>query len=221
MNKIFENISTNWKSIILDEYKEKYFKDLITFVVDEYNTKIIYPSFNNIFRCFNFFDFEKTSVVILGQDPYYLENMADGLAFSTQLKIVPKSLGNIFKELEDDLNVRRSNCDLSDIAKQNVLLLNSVLTVEKNKPLSHANKGWEIFVDNIIKTIDSKLDNVVFLLMGNNAISKQKLIVNNKQNIICTSHPSPLSYHISFKGSKVFSRINKLLLSMNKKILFW
>lgn len=215
------NLKTNWKEIILKESKKDYFKKLDNFLTKEYQENNIYPKKENIFRCFDFFDFEKTSLVILGQDPYHIKDMADGLAFSTQLNIKPKSLINIFKELNEDLKINRSNCDLSDIAKQNVLLLNTCLTVKENKPLSHNNKGWEIFTDNIIKYIDSNLNNVIFLLMGNNAIQKSNLIINNKKNILTTSHPSPFSYRISFKGSKVFSKINSLLLSMNKTTIIW
>lgn len=215
------NLKTNWKKIIEEESQKDYFKKLEIFLISEYQNNNIYPSFKDIFRCFDFFDFNETSLVILGQDPYHIKNMADGLAFSTKLKIKPKSLINIFKELKDDLGIDRSNCDLSDIAKQNVLLLNTCLTVKENKPLSHNNKGWEIFTDNIIKLIDAKLNNVIFLLMGNNAIKKSELIINNKNNIITTSHPSPFSYRISFKGSKVFSKINSLLLSMNKNPIIW
>lgn len=215
------NLKTNWKEIIEIETKKDYFKKLEEFILKEYQNNNVYPKKEDIFRCFDFFDFEKTSLVILGQDPYHIKNMADGLAFSTRLDIKPKSLINIFKELNNDLKINRVNCDLSDIAKQNVLLLNTCLTVRENKPLSHNNKGWEIFTDNIIRYIDSKLDNVIFLLMGNNAIKKSNLIINNKNNILTTSHPSPFSYKISFEGSKVFSKINSLLLSMNKTIIIW
>lgn len=215
------NVETTWKKVLEHESKKSYFKKLIDFVSNEYATKKVCPNQNDIFRCFNFFDFDKTAVVILGQDPYHIPNMADGLCFSTRLDIKPKSLMNMFAELSSDLGIARINCDLSDIASQNVLLLNTCLTVVENQPLSHANIGWEIFTDNIISLIDSQLKDVIFLLMGNNAISKEKLIINNKKNIIKTSHPSPFSYRISFKGSKVFSKINKLLLSMKKNILFW
>ncbi len=219
MNNV--KLKTSWQKILENEFKKPYFTDLMSFINNEYRTKKVCPRKDDIFRCFNFFDFENTTLVILGQDPYHVPQMADGLSFSTRLNIKPKSLMNMFNELKTDLNITRTNCDLSDIAKQNVLLLNTCLTVLENKPLSHANKGWEIFTDNIIKEIDSNLRNVIFLLMGNNAISKEALIINNKQFIIKTSHPSPFSYHISFKNSKVFSKINNLLLSMNKSIIFW
>lgn len=221
MYKIINNIQTSWKEKIVHESQKDYFKKLDNFVKSEYSSKKINPDFTNIFKCFEFFDFEKTKVVFLGQDPYHVEQMADGLSFSTKLKIKPKSLMNIFKELKDDLKIDRNNCDLTDIAKQGVLLLNTTLTVEVNKPLSHINQGWEVFTDEIIKTISKNLNNVIFVLMGNKAIEKKMIIDNKKHFIIQTSHPSPFSYHKSFKGSKIFSKINELLLSNNKETLIW
>lgn len=215
------NVNTNWKDFINNQTQQEYFCALVEFLNSEYQSKNIYPKKENVFRCFNFFDYQNTKLVILGQDPYHIPNMADGLAFSTQLSIRPKSLINIFKEIKNDFNIDRNNCDLSDIAKQGVLLLNTCLTVVENKPWSHNNKGWEIFTDNVIKFIDNNVDNVIFLLMGNNAFKKEALIVNNKKHIIKTSHPSPFSYAKSLKGSKTFYTINNMLLSMNKKPIIW
>lgn len=215
------NVKTNWKEFIINQSQQEYFKTLVEFLNVEYKTKNVYPKIENIFRCFDFFDYDKTKLVVLGQDPYHIKDMADGLAFSTQLKIKPKSLINIFKEIKNDFNIDRNNCDLSDIAEQGVLLLNTCLTVVEKNPLSHNNKGWEIFTDNVIKFIDQNVDNVIFLLMGNNAIQKEKLIINNKNNIIKTSHPSPFSYAKSLKNSKTFYSINNILLSMHKKPIIW
>lgn len=215
------NVSTNWSQIINDEFKKDYFKNLYSFIKEEYSKKSICPRYEDIFRCFDFFNFEDTSLVILGQDPYHIKDMADGLAFSTRLNKVPKSLLNIFKEIKNDFNTIRTNPNLKDIAKQNVLLLNTCLTVEEKNPLSHENKGWEIFTNKIISLISSKLDNVVFLLMGNNAINKESLIDKNKHFIIKTSHPSPFSYHKSLKDSKTFLKINNYLLSIKKTPIIW
>lgn len=220
LKEIILNIKTNWKQVILQETKKQYFSQLQNFIDTEYRNKIIYPKIGDVFKCFNFFEPQDTKLVILGQDPYHTPNVADGLAFSTQSKTQPKSLANMFIELENDLQIKRTNFDLSDIAKQGVLLLNTCLTVEANKPLSHANKGWEIFTDNIIKFINANFPFVVYLLMGKNAQLKDELI-SKKENIIKTSHPSPYSCHISFFGSKVFSKINMLLNKNNNKKIVW
>ncbi len=214
------NIKTEWKQVVLHETTKRYFNNLQNFVNNEYKSKIIYPKAANIFRCFNYFEPWETKLVILGQDPYHTPNVADGLAFSTQTNAQPKSLANMFIELNNDLNIKRNNFDLSDIAKQGVLLMNTCLTVEARKAFSHTNKGWETFTDNIIKFINHNYPSVVYLLMGKNAQLKTQLITK-KENIIVTSHPSPFSCHISFFGSKVFSKINILLNKNNNKKIVW
>lgn len=213
-------VSTNWNEFILKESKEPYFIELMEFIDNEYKQKTIFPEKDKIFRAFDFFNIEDTVLVILGQDPYYKKGMADGLAFSCANNIIPKSLKNIFNELKYDLNIFRENADLTDIAMQNVLLLNTCLTVEENKPLSHKNKGWEIFIDKVIKYINDNCKDVIFLLMGNESIQKEKLLTN-QQYIIKTSHPSPLSYKKSFYHSKPFSKINQILENLNKKKINW
>lgn len=220
IKKQIQNINTNWKQFIENESLKEYFNDLISFVEKEYETKVIYPTKEKIFECFKFFNVEDTKLVILGQDPYHIPNVADGLAFSTKINFKPKSLMNIFKELESDLGIKRTNCDLEDIAKQNVLLLNTCLTVQAKKAFSHKNKGWEIFTDNVIKYLNENNKDVIFLLMGEKAKDKQELI-DNKENIITTSHPSPFSARHSFFGSKVFSKINKMLKDKNKEPIKW
>ena len=141
------NVNTTWVEVINAELEKDYFKKLMHFINLEYDSnKVIYPKMDKIFRCFNFFNYSDLSVVILGQDPYYSKGMADGLAFSCSNGLIPKSLQNIFNEINRSLNVNRTNPNLEDIAKQNVLLLNTCLTVEENLPLSHSNIGWEVFV---------------------------------------------------------------------------
>ena len=224
------NVNTTWIEVINAESKKDYFKKLMHFINLEYDSnKVIYPKKDKIFRCFNFFNYSDLSVVILGQDPYYSKGMADGLAFSCSNGLIPKSLQNIFNEINRNLNVNRTNPNLEDIAKQNVLLLNTCLTVEENLPLSHSNIGWEVFVDNVIKFIDQKCNNVIFLLMGNNAFKKEKIITNRSHIIFKTSHPSPLSFKKEFKDkdkkafycSNVFKDINDTLLTLGKNKLNW
>jgi uracil-DNA glycosylase len=207
----------NWKKFLDIEFEKEYFKNLEKFLLN----KDFYPNKKDIFKCFELTDLFDIKVVILGQDPYHNENEAHGLCFSVYESIkTPPSLKNIFKELEGDLNIKRENSDLSDWAKQGVFLLNTVLTVEKNKPFSHRNKGWEIFTDNIIKIINENCNNVVFVLWGNAAKEKEALI-NNKHLIIKSSHPSPFSYNKGFKGSKSFSKINNYLKKHDKNEIIW
>lgn len=224
------NIKTTWIEFINNELKKDYFKKLLHFINLEYDSnKVIYPDKEKIFRCFNFFNYSDLSVVILGQDPYYSKGMADGLAFSCSNGLTPKSLQNIFNEINRSLNVNRTNPNLEDIARQNVLLLNTCLTVVENHPMSHSNKGWEIFVDNAIEFINLNCNNVIFLLMGNNAFKKEKLITNQSHIVFKTSHPSPLSFKKTFKDkskkafycSNVFKEINDTLMLLGKKKLNW
>ena len=184
--------------------------------------KDIYPEKSNIFRALNLTPFNTVKVVILGQDPYHGEGEANGLAFSLNkdVKITP-SLRNIFKELENDLNIKRNNIDLTNIAKQGVLFLNTILTVEKDKPLSHKNIGWEKITDFIIKYLSDNKENVVYILWGNNARSKKSLINKSKNLIIESNHPSPLSASRGFFGSKPFSKTNNYLKEKNQSIIDW
>lgn len=215
-------IGNDWDKILIEETKKDYFKNIISFIDKEYNEKTIYPKKENIFRALKLTSYNNVNVVILGQDPYHGENEANGLCFSVNNGIkIPPSLQNIFKELQNDLKIKRSNTDLSDWANQGVLLLNTVLTVEKDNAFSHRNKGWEIFTDKIIECLNEKDNPVVFILWGNAARSKKKLITNKKHMIIESSHPSPLSYYRGFEGSKPFSKANKLLKSVNKKEISW
>lgn len=209
-------------SLKLDDSWEKYlnhhtnsneFKNLLSFIKKEYNNHICYPKKQLIFSALNNCPFNKIKLVILGQDPYHNPNQANGYAFSVLDEKIPPSLTNIFIEIENDLNVKKDrNGDLSVWANQGVLMLNSTLTVRKNKPGSHKNKGWEKFTDEIIKLISLKKNNIVFMLWGNYAKNKISLIDNKKHLILTSGHPSPLSANRGhWFGNKHFSKANNYL----------
>jgi len=216
-------ISDSWKKHLSTEFEKPYFKDLIEFVKSEYSTKKIHPPGPYIFRAFNECSFEDCRVVILGQDPYHSPNTAMGLSFSVKSdNKLPPSLQNIYKELKDDLKIDPpANGDLSSWAKQGVLLLNSVLTVEQGKPGSHAKKGWETFTDSVIKLISDKKENVVFILWGAYAQKRGELIDRNKHLVIESAHPSPFSVLRGFYGSKPFSKTNAYLKEHGEKEIKW
>ena len=215
-------VNNNWDIILKDEYEKEYFKNLLNYINEEYNNKTVYPLKENIFKALKYTDYNDIKVVILGQDPYHGEGEAQGLSFSipNDIRITP-SLRNIFKELKNDLNIERTNTDLTDWAKQGILLLNAILTVCKDTPLSHKDKGWEIFTDEIIKKINEREDPVIFILWGNYARSKKKLITNKNHYIIESAHPSPLSASRGFFDSKPFSKTNNILNSINKESIRW
>ena len=196
-------------------------KELVTPNLKNYNN--IFPPKKQIFRALELTPFENIKVVILGQDPYHGEGEANGLAFSVNKGIkLPPSLRNIYKELESDLGVKPPiQGDLTSWAKQGVLLLNSVLTVEKDKPGSHRNIGWEEYTDTIIKEISDKKENIVFILWGKYAQSKKDLIDERKHLVISSPHPSPFSARKGFFGSKPFSTTNTYLKSKGKKEIDW
>ena len=215
-------VGNNWDVILKEEYNKEYFKNMIGYLNKEYNEKEIFPLKSNIFKAFSLTDFDNVKVVILGQDPYHGVDEANGLAFSVNENVkLPPSLKNIFKELESDLNIKNDNGDLSNWAKQGVLLLNTVLTVVKDTPASHKNIGWEVFTDEVIKIINKKEEPVVFILWGNFARSKKKYITNPKHLIIESTHPSPFSCNNGFFGSKPFSKTNDFLRKNNIKEIDW
>ena len=215
-------INKKWDIILEDEMKQEYFKKLGIFVKKEYKEKIVFPPYENVFDALRFTDYDDVKVVILGQDPYHGIGEAHGLSFSVHEGIsMPPSLQNIFKELESDLGIKRNKSDLTDWAKQGVLLLNSIMTVEKDKPLSHKDKGWEIFTDNIIKYLNDREEPVIFLLWGSFARSKKALITNKKHYVIESVHPSPLSAYRGFFGSKPFSKINNILKENHMEEINW
>lgn len=216
------NINSKWDLVLKDEFEKDYFKKIISRVNREYVTKIIYPEYPNIFNAFRLTDYDQVRVVILGQDPYHGDGEAHGLSFSVREGIKrPPSLNNIFKELKDDLGIYRTDNDLSDWGKQGVLLLNSILTVEKDKAASHKDIGWEIFTDNVIKLLNERDEPIVFILWGNYARSKKVFITNKKHYVIESNHPSPLSANRGFFGSKPFSKTNNFLIKNGYKPIKW
>lgn len=205
-------INKEWDNVLKEEFQADYFKKLGIFVKSEYKAKKVYPEYERIFDAFRYTDYDKVKVVILGQDPYHGDNEAHGLSFSVREGIaMPPSLRNIFKELESDVGVKRTKTDLTDWAKQGVLLLNSIMTVVKDSPLSHKDKGWEIFTDNVIRKLGKRKEPMVFILWGSYARSKKELIENSNHKIIESVHPSPLSASRGFFGSKPFSKTNLFL----------
>ena len=213
----------HFKDIIEEESKKDYYIKLHEFIDNEYNTKTIYPPRENIFFALKNTPYEYVKVVILGQDPYHGEGEAHGMCFSVNPGVkVPPSLQYIFKELHRDLGCKiPNNGYLLKWARQGVLMLNSVLTVQKDKPASHQGKGWEIFTDRIIEEINNKKTPVVFLLWGNFAKQKASLITNEKHLVLTSSHPSPFSVRYGFDGCSHFSKTNKFLIQNNMTPIDW
>lgn len=199
------------------------FKNFYKRIMHEYEIKEIYPPKDYIFNALKLTSYENTKVVIVGQDPYHGKGEAHGLSFSVQKGVrVPPSLQNIYKELNDDLKIPpKDNGDLTEWAKQGVLLLNAVLTVEKDKAASHRNLGWEPMTDYIIKLLNLKNKPVVFILWGNFAKEKAKLITNHQHYIIMSPHPSPFSAYSGFFGSKPFSKTNEFLIKNGLVPIDW
>ena len=215
-------IGNDWDNVLKDEYEKEYFLKIKDIVRNEYNNKIIFPPADKVFYAFRKTSYKDTRVVILGQDPYHGEGEANGLCFSVNSGIkMPPSLKNIYKELYSDLGIEKIDTDLSDWASSGVLLLNSVLTVEKDKPASHKFVGWEEFTDSVIKKLNEKEEPIVFILWGNFAKGKMKYITNPKHLIISSSHPSPFSVNQGFFGSKPFSRTNEFLRNSGLKEIEW
>ena len=215
-------INKKWDIVLKDEFKKPYFKELGIFVKNEYKTKIIYPEYKNIFNALRYTDYDEVKVVILGQDPYHGKDEAHGLSFSVRKGIkTPPSLQNIFKELYDDLGIKKQTTDLTPWAKEGVFLINAIMTVVKDTPLSHKGKGWETFTDNLIKILNKREKPVVFILWGSYARSKKELITNKNHYIIESVHPSPLSASRGFFGSKPFSKANNFLVTNGIKPIDW
>lgn len=218
-----ELIGNKWDDILQEEYHKEYFKKIIDFVNKEYKEKICYPPKNKILRALNLTDYDDVKVVILGQDPYHGAGEANGLAFAVSDGIkLPPSLQNIYKELKNDLGIMPAKVgNLECWAREGVLLLNAVLTVEKDKAASHKTVGWEQFTDAIIKKINEKEEPIVFILWGNFARSKKVYITNPKHYIVESTHPSPFSAYHGFFGSKPFSKTNNYLKSKGIKEIDW
>lgn len=206
-------IGNDWDEKLKVIWESPGFKNFYKKIMDMYEVKEIYPPKDYIFNALKLTSYENTKVVIVGQDPYHGKGEAHGLSFSVQKGVrVPPSLQNIYKELKEDLGIPpKDNGDLTRWAKQGVLLLNSVLTVEKDKAASHRNLGWELMTDYIIKLFNLKEEPVVFILWGNFAKEKAKLITNSHHYIVMSPHPSPFSAYSGFFGSKPFSKTNKFL----------
>lgn len=216
-------IGNDWDDVLKVVWNSQGFNSFYHKILHEYDIKTIYPPKDYIFNALKLTSYKDTKVVIVGQDPYHGENQAHGLSFSVQKGVkVPPSLQNIYKELYDDLGVPiRDDGDLTGWAKQGVLLLNAVLTVEKDKAASHRNLGWELMTDYIIKVLNLKEEPVVFILWGNFAKEKAKLITNPHHYIITSPHPSPFSAYSGFFGSKPFSKTNDYLVRNNLKSIDW
>ncbi len=216
-------IGNSWDEKLKPIFESNEFKQTCSFIENEYKTKTIYPAKKNIFNALKLTDYEKVKVIIVGQDPYHGENQAHGLSFSVQKDVkIPPSLRNIFKELYNDLNINIPvHGDLTKWAEEGVLLLNSVLTVEKNNPASHKNVGWELLTDYIIKVLNASSKPLVFILWGNFAKSKKSFITSSKHLIIESTHPSPFSAYNGFFNSKPFSKTNNFLSKNNIKEIEW
>jgi uracil-DNA glycosylase len=211
-----------WLDIINEESRKEYFNKLNRFIDEERKYKSIYPPLELVYSAFELTSFDNVKVIIIGQDPYHQSGVANGLSFSVNQKNkLPKSLNNIFKELKDDLGINNTNGNLRSWSRQGVFLLNTILTVEDGKALSHKNIGWEVFTKAIIESLNKDSKPKVFLLWGNQAQKYSQLISNKNHLIIASAHPSPLSAYNGFFGSKPFSKINKFLIKNNLSEINW
>lgn len=214
----------NWKALLAGEKEKKYFQTILQFLNSERaRGKIIYPEKSRIFHAISATPFLDVKIVIIGQDPYHNPNQAHGLSFSVPKGVSPPpSLINIFKELKNDcgIDTPKHGC-LESWAKQGVLLLNAVLTVEKNKPQSHAHIGWQHFTDHVISVLNQHPETIVFLLWGSYAQKKQLLIDTKKHVVLTAAHPSPFSAHRGFLGCKHFSKANEILIKARRKAVDW
>ena len=225
MDKSTIQLHPSWLEHLKEEFQKEYMLNLKKKLLELKNKKIIfYPQGDKIFNAFNLTPLNNVKVVILGQDPYHGPNQAHGLCFSVPQSVKPPpSLVNIFKELESDTGKKRNYHDgnLEHWARQGVFLLNTTLTVEKSKPLSHRDYGWSEFTDRVISLISDKLENIVFILWGSFAQSKKQLIDSGSHLILTAPHPSPLSAHRGFFGSKPFSKTNNFLHSKQIDMVNW
>ena len=216
-------ITKNWYELLKNEFSKDYFLRLQKFLDNEYKTKTIFPKDKNVFNALNLTKFKDVKVVIIGQDPYINDGQAHGLCFSVESGELPPSLKNIFKEIYEELgyNVPKNNGNLTKWAKQGVLLLNSILTVEKGKSLSHKNKGWEIFTHKIIELVSLRNEPVVFMLWGQNAKQLISDIDLSMHKVLYAAHPSPLSATHGFFGCNHFKLCNKFLEETGRQPIDW
>ena len=216
-------IEESWKNVLSEETEKPYFKILSTFVKREYLSGVVYPPQKDMFRVFYCCPFDTVKVVILGQDPYHGVGQANGLAFAVRTGApLPPSLKNIFKEIESDMGITPfPDGDLSRWAEQGVLLLNATLTVRAGSPGSHQNVGWEEFTDKAIRELSEQKEGLVFMLWGNYAREKGKVIDRTKHLVLQAPHPSPFSAHTGFLGCKHFSQANTYLKKKGEKEIDW
>jgi len=216
-------IGNDWEEVLEQEFEKEYFKKLISKVADEYKNHTVYPAKENIFNAFKYTAFKDVKVLLLGQDPYHGAHQAHGLCFSVQEGVEkPPSLVNMMKELNSDLGCEiPESGSLIPWAKQGVMLLNTVLTVREGQPNSHKDIGWTEFTDRVIYFLNSRLDPVIFLLWGANAKEKLKLINNPRHYVLMAPHPSPLSAHRGFFGSKHYSKVNTILERIGSEPIDW
>lgn len=214
---------TDWNPILRTEFAKPYWSDLQQFVATERSRHAVYPAHDDVFAAFHLTPFSDVKVLILGQDPYHGPDQAQGLAFSVRPGIqIPPSLQNIHKELADDVGIEPpDHGNLEPWAKQGVLLLNTTLTVRARTAASHQKHGWETFTDQVIRAVDEKPERVVFILWGSSARRKKELITGSHHAIIESTHPSPLSAHRGFLGSKPFSRTNEALIEADRDPIDW
>lgn len=216
-------MQTTWRPILIEETRKSYFKDLQRFVTEQRQQVTVFPPDGEVFTALHLTPIEQVRVLILGQDPYHDDGQAHGLCFSVRPGIaIPPSLLNIFKELRSDLGCKMPNNGyLTHWAEQGVLLLNTVLTVQAHQANSHHGKGWETFTDAVIAAVNAKTEPVVFVLWGANARKKLALIDTSRHAVIESPHPSPLSAHRGFFGSRPFSKINAALRKAGKAEIDW
>ena len=213
----------SWDNILKDEFNEAYYLKLREFLKSEYSTKHIFPDMYDIYNAFRYTDYDDVKVVILGQDPYHGEGEAHGLSFSVRKGVaIPPSLRNIYKELHDSLGCYiPNNGYLEKWARQGVLLLNTSLTVIKDRPNSHRNIGWEIFTDKVIKLLNEREKPIIFMLWGNNAKSKSFFIDTSRHLVLTSVHPSPLSASRGFFGCNHFKLANQKLTELGLSPIDW
>lgn len=213
----------NWEELFRQEEQKEYYRKLMQFLDEEYAQKTIYPPREDVFTCFTSCPLQDVKVVILGQDPYHQPQQAHGLCFSVKKGVpVPRSLKNIYRELKDDLGVDApSHGCLLEWARQGVFLMNTVMTVREGEAYSHNKKGWEVFTDTVISVLNEQEQGIVFVLWGNHAQKKARLITGAQHRIIQSAHPSPLSASRGFFGSKPFSTINTCLKELGRTPIDW
>lgn len=220
MKKIFQN---DWQDVLGDEFQKPYYLQLREFLKEQYKTATVYPAMDNLWSAFHTTSYKDVKVVILGQDPYHGPNQAHGMSFSVLPGVPqPPSLRNMLQELQADIGCPSPNHGyLMDWAKQGVLLLNTVLTVRQGEAHSHKDRGWEQFTDTVIQKLNERDEPIIFVLWGRPAQQKQKLIDTTKHAVLTAPHPSPLSAHRGFFGSKPYSRINEQLAQYGQPPIDW